>query len=86
MLTRASGVGKKTAERIILELHTRIKLAEAPALTKAMDVDYEIEEVLAGLGYARSEIRSVLNALPKQENVSVEMRLKEALKELGRRR
>jgi Holliday junction DNA helicase RuvA len=60
LLTRASGVGRKTAERIILELHNKIKLPEAKALSKEIDVNREVEEVLVSLGYPRSVVRRAI--------------------------
>lgn len=84
VLTRASGIGKKTAERVILELENRIKLSGAAELTKTMDVNQETLEVLVGLGYSQSDVRRVLEGLPK-ETGTIEERLRAALKALGRR-
>ena len=85
LLTRTSGIGRKTAERIILELHSKIKLPKAKMLTEKMDVDREIEEALAGLGYGRTDIRRAIEAVPESEK-TLEERLKFALKSLGRRK
>jgi holliday junction DNA helicase RuvA len=84
VLTRASGIGKKTAERVILELENRIKLSGAAELAKTMDVNQETLEVLVGLGYSRSEVRRVLDGLPR-ETGTIEERLRAAFKALGRR-
>ncbi len=83
-LTRTSGIGKKTAERLILELSSRLKLPEAKMLTEKMRIDAEVEEALASLGYQRGEIRRTLGVL-ETKSESIEARLKAALKELGRR-
>ncbi|MFH0712405.1 MAG: Holliday junction branch migration protein RuvA [Candidatus Jorgensenbacteria bacterium] len=85
LLTRTSGIGRKTAERIILELHGKIKLPKAKMLTEKMDIDREIEEALAGLGYGRGDIRRAIEAVPESEK-TLEERLKYALKSLGRRK
>ncbi len=85
LLTRTSGIGRKTADRIILELHSKIKLPKAKLLTEKMDVDREIEEALAGLGYGRTDIRRAIEAVPESEK-TLEERLKFALKSLGRRK
>ncbi len=85
LLTHTSGIGRKTAERIILELHSKIDLPKAKMLTEKMDIDREIEEALAGLGYGRSEIRRAVEAVPETEK-TLEARLKFALKSLGRRK
>ena len=83
LLTRTSGIGRKTAERIILELHSKIKLPKAGALTKKMDIDREVEEALTGLGYNRGEVRKALEVVPESEK-TLEERLKFALKTLSR--
>jgi len=84
LLTKAPGIGRKTAQRIILELQGRIKLPGSQALTEKMTLDAEVEEALVGLGYSRGEVRRVLQSLDSKAN-TLEGRLKEALKFLGRR-
>lgn len=90
-LTKISGVGKKTAERIVIELadkmqhhepsHDPITLAP-PAKTNA-----ELESVLANLGYQGSEIRRALQAVRERhddlENEPLEAWVKLALGELN---
>ncbi len=86
VLARASGIGKKTAERIVLELHNRIVLpkGKAEAMGEAVGANLEIEEALAGLGYARSEIRKVLSGIGS-EVTTLEERLRQALRTLGKK-
>lgn len=85
ILTRASGVGLKTAERVILELQSRIKLpGGSKHITEAMDVNQEVEEALVGLGYGRLQVRQVI-AKVGPEFKTLEDRLRQALKTLGRR-
>ena len=83
LLTRASGIGKKTAERVILELQSKLHLSGAKGITKQADQNREVEEILVNLGYARAQIRNMIDNLPKDAE-GVELRLKAALKELGR--
>jgi len=82
LLTRASGIGKKTAERIILELESRVKLSGAATRTAAMDRNREVEEALVGLGYPANAVRAVIAGLPKGE-LSIEECLREALRRLA---
>lgn len=84
-LARTSGIGRKTAERIILELGGKLKLPEAKMLTEKMRVDIEVEEALAGLGYDRREVRRAIQSI-EGEPGSLEERLKLALRELGKRK
>lgn len=80
VLTHASGIGKKTAERIILELQNKVKLP-AGHETNSMNINHEVEDVLVGLGYARHDVRAVLQNMKGEE--SIEERLRHALRELG---
>jgi Holliday junction DNA helicase RuvA len=83
LLTRASGIGQKTAERVILELKSKIKLKTAKTLTEKLDLNTEVEEALVGLGYSRRQVREILNRIPP-EIKKIEDRLREALRFLGR--
>jgi Holliday junction DNA helicase RuvA len=84
LLTRASGIGQKTAERIILELKSKIKMKTAKTLTKKLDLDTEVEEALVGLGYSRRQVRDILTQIPADIK-KIEDRLKEALRFLNKR-
>ena len=81
-LTRVSGIGRKTAEKIILEL--REKMAgrsdvSAPELKEEADA----LDALISLGYSRTEAKDALADSPK-EAISAEDRIKTALKKLGK--
>lgn len=90
MLTRAQGVGKRTAERIILEL--RDKLGAMPAGGGAEDIGAaaapqdpgkaeDAESTLLVLGYGRAEIAAALRGIDMQA-LSLEGIIKAALKKL----
>ncbi len=83
LLVQASGIGKKTAERIVLELHNKIEIEGAHALVNAMDANVEAEEVLVGLGYDKRDARAAVRSLPS-ETSSLEDKLKAALRTLGK--
>ena len=83
LLTRASGIGQKTAERVILELKNKIKLKTAKTLTEKLDLDAEVEEALVGLGYSRRQTRDALTKI-SPEIKKIEDRIREALRHLGR--
>ncbi len=84
LLSRAPGIGEKTAGRIVLELQNRIKMPKASTLSQAMGVNAEVEEALVGLGYNRSDVRKVLGDI-SPEKKTLEEKLREALKIMGRR-
>lgn len=86
-LTKAKGVGKKTASRIILELMDKVKLMPmadktkpVSSLTQNEDMDVA-KEALLNLGYAQNDISNVLLEL-KDSSLSLEELIKESLKRL----
>jgi len=83
ILTRVSGVGKKTAERVILELKN--KIADMPESEKGDAVsDVDSIEALAGMGYSVTEAREALKMVPKDIK-EVSERIKLALRNLGKK-
>jgi holliday junction DNA helicase RuvA len=87
VLTAVSGVGKKLAARIILELKEKVSAAGASAAGGAgASGESEVVAALQALGYTASEARSsasaALNALPV--GASLEDRVKAALRMLRR--
>ncbi len=82
LLTRAAGIGRKTAERVILELKTKVESARSSAMVERMDTDADLIEALASLGYRRDEARVALARVDSGAK-SAEERLKAALKVLS---
>jgi|YelNatPaOPRAMG01_1025707.scaffolds.fasta_scaffold15452_5 Holliday junction DNA helicase RuvA len=83
ILTRVSGVGKKTAERVILELKNRI--AELPGEDQGTArADSEAIEALVSLGYSATQAREALKSVPEKVK-DVSERVREALKFLGKK-
>ena len=88
LLTKLPGIGKKTAERIILELKDKISFDEADIgdfyedAPVADDIGEETAAALAALGYTRAEIAPALKKTATAK--SVQDAVKIALKELGR--
>jgi holliday junction DNA helicase RuvA len=82
-LTMVPGVGKRTAQRLLVELKTRLEVPELDLTERgnAPAPRAEVRVALAGLGYAPDEVRDVVAQLP--EEGSVEELLREALKLLA---
>jgi Holliday junction DNA helicase RuvA len=86
-LTLVPGVGKKTAERLLVELKSRLSV---PILDGAGNggaggsVVADVREALLGLGYGDSEIRDTLRELQAGDDAATLLR--DALKALGARR
>ena len=83
-LTRVSGIGRKTAEKIVLEL--KEKLAGRGVIVDAPELKDEADalEALVSLGYASRDARDALGEVAAEVR-SVEKRIKEALRHLGKR-
>jgi len=82
-LTKVSGIGKKNAEKIVLELKDKLgPLLHEENETRTQE-DIDTVEALKALGYNAKEAREALKAVPK-DFVNTHERLKEALKRLAR--
>ena len=82
-LVKVPGIGKKTAERLLLEL--KGKLAPdlgAPGAVPVDDAQADIVQALQALGYNEREAAAALKALPAKVGVSEGIKL--ALKSLSR--
>lgn len=88
-LTKAKGIGKKTASRIILELVDKVKklainddisILEESNKSSNSEIDVA-REALINLGYQRNSIDNVLTTL-KDSDLSLEEIIKEALKRM----
>jgi Holliday junction DNA helicase RuvA len=83
-LVKVPGIGKKTAERLLLELKGKIApaLANTPGFAAVSDKQADILQALIALGYSDKEAQAALKALPP--DVSVSDGIKQALKSLAR--
>ena len=99
-LTRISGVGSKTAERLILELKSKKELlfgavgdqAVKAARIETSDVGSEAQSALTSLGYsafqARETIEAIIEKLSKseREDITIQDLVSSSLKSLGKRK
>lgn len=84
LIARVPGVGKRTAEKIVLELKDKVKPAgDLRALAVALDADAEVVEALLALGYSVVEAQRAVQKLPKDVQ-GVEERLRLALAQFTR--
>jgi Holliday junction DNA helicase RuvA len=82
-LIKVSGIGKKVAEKIVLELKDKVeKITHTPEAKTALRGDADALEALKSLGYSQVEARDALKELPKTITKTNE-KIKEALKILG---
>jgi Holliday junction DNA helicase RuvA len=77
---RVPGVGKQTAQKILLYLENRIRMAPGmESVAGFSDTDGEVLAALATLGYSVVEAQSALQSLPRDTPQDVETRLRLAL-------
>lgn len=77
---RAPGIGKKTAQKILLHLQDRIPAGGiSTPLAMISDVDSEVIAALTSLGYSVVEAQAALQYLPKDAPQDIEERLRLAL-------
>jgi Holliday junction DNA helicase RuvA len=80
ILNRVPGVGKKTAQRIVLSLQDKLKPTDTLEQVAAMsDTDGEVLAALTALGYSIVEAQTAIQSIPKDAPKSVEERLRLAL-------
>ena len=82
LLTKASGIGKKTAERVVVDLKEKLEGAGAAQSAQSlnlMESDVELEETLMSLGYTRQQSKAAISKIPPTITGFKE-RQKEALK------
>lgn len=78
-LLRVSGVGRKTAERLVVELKGKLATSASSIEAAALEEDADVESALMHLGYGKHEIKEVIRQLDK--NITgVESKIRAALK------
>lgn len=79
LLTRVSGIGKKTAERVVLDLKGKLSITSSPQMLELMESDAELEETLLALGFSRTQAKAAILKIDPQIK-DFKTRLREALK------
>lgn len=89
LLTRVPGIGKKSAQRLIVELRDAVhKLAEhiSPAQSQAADINTEVEDALISLGFNSTQIRKELSLMGSEvQSYTPEALIKEIIKRIYQR-
>ena len=85
VFSRAPGIGKKTAQKILLQLQDKIKPDIGLEPVRGMsDVDSQVLEALTALGYSVVEGQAALQNIPRDAPEEVEERLRLALQYFSR--
>jgi Holliday junction DNA helicase RuvA len=81
IFSQVSGVGKKTAQKIILSLEDRIALDDQLLYSsETAGIDGEVQEALISLGYSVLESQAALQTIPEDAPLDLESRLTIALR------
>jgi Holliday junction DNA helicase RuvA len=88
LLTRIPGIGKKTAQRLLLELKEKLVVPSLPEVspspTGGAALQVELAQALSGLGYHDREIQWALKQLPAGD-LTLEQGIRQTLGWLARR-
>lgn len=84
-LTQVSGIGRKNAEKIVLELKDRFEAIEGSNDSISLREDSDALEAIKSLGYSSAEAREALQKVDASIT-KIGDRVKEALKNLGKKR
>ena len=77
--SRVPGVGKKTAQKIIIQMQGKLPDSEGFAIRNITDVDDAVVDALISLGYSVVEAQTALQTIPKDTPDDVETKLRVAL-------
>lgn len=84
LIARVPGIGKRTAQKIVLELKDKFKLPSSSfaGMAQINDVDSEVIDALTSLGYSVVEAQRAVQQIPK-DVVGIEERLRVALSQFS---
>jgi holliday junction DNA helicase RuvA len=82
LLSRVPGIGIKTAQKMVLYLHDRLKpVSGLEKIASMSDTDSEVLAALTALGYSVVEAQTAIQSIPKDAAEDVEERLRLALQQ-----
>ena len=82
-ISSVPGIGKKTAQRILLELKEKLELPDLEVVGTRPNSFAEARSALENLGYSAGEVRAALAEVPGEDETPVEELVKAALKVMG---
>lgn len=84
LLGKANGIGKKTAERITLELKGKLGVEDSARTVSLLEADVDLEDTLVSLGYSKADARDIIAKIdPKITNFNE--RLRSALQHVNKK-
>ena len=77
--SRVPGIGKKTAQKIIIQMQGKLPDSDGLAIRSITDVDDAVVDALITLGYSVVEAQTALQTIPRDTPDDVEAKLRVAL-------
>ena len=77
--SRVPGIGKKTAQKIIIQMQGKLPESDGLGIRSITDVDDAVVDALISLGYSVVEAQTALQSIPKDTPDDVESKLRVAL-------
>lgn len=77
--SRVPGIGKKTAQKIIIQMQGKLPESDGFAIRSITDADDAVVDALISLGYSVVEAQTALQTIPKDTPDDVEAKLRVAL-------
>ncbi len=77
--SRVPGIGKKTAQKIIIQMQGKLPDSDGLSIRSITDADDAVVDALISLGYSVVEAQTALQSLPKDTPDDVESKLRVAL-------
>ncbi len=82
LLSQVPGIGKKTAQKMVLYLRDKLKpVSGLEKIATMSDIDSEVLAALTSLGYSVIEAQTAIQSIPKDAPADVEERLRLALQQ-----
>ena len=82
-LASATGVGRRTASRIVLDLKGKVDSLDAEASPGQASDDVEVIAALTALGYSNNEARRAVANMDRSEELTLEDRIRLVLQQIG---
>ena len=82
-LASATGVGRRTASRIVLDLKGKVEVNDFEALPGQASDDVEVIAALTALGYSNNEARRAVANMDRSEELTLEDRIRLVLQQIG---
>jgi len=84
-LSQAPGIGKKMANRLVVELKGKLEKEWKEMVLPVAPDSADVISALTGLGYSVAEATKAISKVPVSEGLSLEEKIKMALQQMTRR-